>query len=1063
MPSTVSDGGTSTLTIALADNETFGIQALGSTYQFTLSGGAFTFVDGGVASTGDFSAFGGGSLTLQASGIARYDTIRIVDVGTNTDVDLIDSGGNGYSETVTIALDNNPKDEAIQIRESSFSGSAGLIASATANIRLISGESITTGDGPVSLTGDNSGRAADSLIGVEIQGPITTTGGDVTLTGTGGPNGGTNSGVRLVNGGMVTTTSGDVVVTGTAGGGESDGVDVFNTVSGPVTGITSVSGDISISGTSPNGSGVSIASGATVRSTGTGPGAGTITVEGTSAGHDGVRVAGAEVASVAGAIFIAGDTDAGGPANAGVLLLNEGLVTSTGTGPGAATITIEGGNVDNAANVLGLRVGTNNGLSSRVTSVDGAISLMGRGTGGGGVAIDSSAVQAAGGADITITGTDAGASGNGNSDGVRFGGDEVQVMSAGGDIAIAGTVSGDDGLQFATNTPSTVATTGAGSILLQGTSTAGGSFGEGVLIGATQVSTAGGSIQVIGTTSSNRGIWINTSSTFLATGAGAITFDGKSTGVDNGVLIENSQVSAGAGDIAFTGTGVASSSGVQLSNTPVSTVDGDIQAHGTTNGGNAFATGGTSALQATGNGQVLVYATGGNLTVAGTISTAAGAIVLSSFDSAAAGNNVTVNGTVGSAANSLTIRAGDNAIINSSATINVPTGVFEVVADFGDADPGTGSTVTITGVLQTGSPGQILGGPGNDTFNLFPSLTAGTPNSTNVSVTGGDGDDAYTVFPAKVIGPIDLIETPGGGDDRLTVNGSVDADTMLVSGSRMTFGAAEVNYANIETLTANSGNGADTINVTPSMAVAMTINAGTPGAPPPGDTLNFQVPAGQTASVTNNGNGSGVIETTGGYLDVTFSGIETLVVPPPRVVSFFALYGNGRSYDLLANPERDLPWQVTGIRAFFSEPVNAAAGSLSFTGTGAPTVSDVSGSGTNTVTWTFTTPVSDGDLNAILASGGASGPNGITAVAGGAPLDGDPNGAGPDPFSQALDVLYGDVDGDRFVNSRDASLVLARTRGQAVAVPDRFLDVNGDGVVDSADLAIVRGRSGRRL
>lgn len=66
-------------------------------------------------------------------------------------------------------------------------------------------------------------------------------------------------------------------------------------------------------------------------------------------------------------------------------------------------------------------------------------------------------------------------------------------------------------------------------------------------------------------------------------------------------------------------------------------------------------------------------------------------------------------------------------------------------------------------------------------------------------------------------------------------------------------------------------------------------------------------------------------------------------------------------------------------------------------------------------------------------------------------------------YTRRLDVLPGDVNDDGYVNSTDAALTRAKALGQTVSIPFIFLDVNGDGVVDMSDFNLVRARSGQRL
>jgi len=139
-----------------------------------------------------------------------------------------------------------------------------------------------------------------------------------------------------------------------------------------------------------------------------------------------------------------------------------------------------------------------------------------------------------------------------------------------------------------------------------------------------------------------------------------------------------------------------------------------------------------------------------------------------------------------------------------------------------------------------------------------------------------------------------------------------------------------------------------------------------------------------------------------------------------------------------------LPWEITGITVVFSKPI-AAASTRSL---GGVTATALSGVGTTTLTWAIS-PIAAGNFVTTLAG---NGPNAIKDTAGN-PL------AGGNGFSQALKILYGDINDDGVVNSADLTLV-----NNARAGPyNLFADMNGDGVVNTTDVMIVRSLLGTSL
>jgi hypothetical protein len=59
-------------------------------------------------------------------------------------------------------------------------------------------------------------------------------------------------------------------------------------------------------------------------------------------------------------------------------------------------------------------------------------------------------------------------------------------------------------------------------------------------------------------------------------------------------------------------------------------------------------------------------------------------------------------------------------------------------------------------------------------------------------------------------------------------------------------------------------------------------------------------------------------------------------------------------------------------------------------------------------------------------------------------------------------VLWGDTDGDRFVNSGDIAQTKSQS-GAAVTSSNFREDVNADGFINSADISLVKSESGTAL
>src|SRR5262249_2961707 len=154
-----------------------------------------------------------------------------------------------------------------------------------------------------------------------------------------------------------------------------------------------------------------------------------------------------------------------------------------------------------------------------------------------------------------------------------------------------------------------------------------------------------------------------------------------------------------------------------------------------------------------------------------------------------------------------------------------------------------------------------------------------------------------------------------------------------------------------------------------------------------------------------------------------------------EVQHLYVTFGAHGTYDLISLIRQDLPWQVTGVQAVFDKAVTATAGSLKLTGVNGTNygIGSFSGSGTTTLTWTLSTPITADRVNLSLS--------GVADLLGTAQNGGS-------PYSMNLAVLYGDFDGDGYVASGD----MVSVRNAMAGIYNIFADMNGDGVIDSNDV-----------
>lgn len=406
-----------------------------------------------------------GSLTLNANSGATAGNFVGIDLD---DADLSSTGTGVISLTATGG--NTAGDFGIDVRNGSTIIASGT--GATAGGITLNGTAQAAGDDGVHVVGAGT--------------VIRSTDGNVSLTG----NSAATDGVQITVGALVesTGTTADAATVTIMGTGIQEGVEV----SGANALVRSVRGTIDIDGIN-NGTignehiGVHVLAGGVIQSTGAAP----VDVNGTggngAATGDGVRVSDANsaITSATGSILVTGQGGSGSAQfNRGVRVQAAGLISSTGTGATAATITVMGtGGASGTDGNHGISV---SGANSAITSIDGNIQLTGQGGTGstdqhiGVVLLDGGQVRSTGAtadaSDVTVNGT--GGTGTQNNFGVFIEGASSQFISTAGELSVTGIggSGGNDNRGVNLTQDGTVITT-TGAITVMGSASNGNSAG----------------------------------------------------------------------------------------------------------------------------------------------------------------------------------------------------------------------------------------------------------------------------------------------------------------------------------------------------------------------------------------------------------------------------------------------------------------------------------------------------------------------------------------------------------------------------------------------------------
>jgi hypothetical protein len=213
----------------------------------------------------------------------------------------------------------------------------------------------------------------------------------------------------------------------------------------------------------------------------------------------------------------------------------------------------------------------------------------------------------------------------------------------------------------------------------------------------------------------------------------------------------------------------------------------------------------------------------------------------------------------------LIINAGAGADTINLSNANTPTDLTEITINGGDPDSGdilkvtgAGTAVTVntaTGAITgaSGASGEVsIGYGGIEALDLAAGIgdltiaTTGADDTAVVTPGLAAGANSGTVTSSGAVPQITFVNSGsfsallGGGDDTVIVNASADADTIAASGTAVAItGRRAIGYTGAEHLTVNGSAGSDTVNVTPSSAVAIFVDGGDPIGVKPGDLLNI--------------------------------------------------------------------------------------------------------------------------------------------------------------------------------------------------------------------------------
>lgn len=374
------------LRVDLEAGEHLSLRSNGNSYQFTSSHS--TFVDSGVAESGDFSGFGTSVLAL--TDLPQYSRIEIRDTGAGASFEFSDQNTGGFQHEIDILFDDSSNSRSVSLNGSLSFGNNSLLVTSDGAISVSAGTVVETVNGNITLTAVNRSDGSVAKRGIEVTGAslITSGTGNIGLHGqavTTAPQLANLDGVAITENTVIQSTSlsdnaGQILITGSSGGGLDFETGVWIADST----VTSVQGDIRIEGLGSNGSGTNHfgvrTRGATISSTGQAASAATITILGLGGATTdfGIGVGlfqNTHITTVDGDVALQGIGGTGTGNSNGGLRLNGFQIASSGVGEHAGAIRLlgtGGGGVSWNGGIVA------RGSDSQITTVDGGVEIVGQ-------------------------------------------------------------------------------------------------------------------------------------------------------------------------------------------------------------------------------------------------------------------------------------------------------------------------------------------------------------------------------------------------------------------------------------------------------------------------------------------------------------------------------------------------------------------------------------------------------------------------------------------------------------------------------------------------------------